>query len=103
MTIQHVKRIVEISSNIGRSCEVCYRWIGHGSTGGALAESVNHYLDAHGYHLLHVGTQSEEGVDGKVWHHTVAILGYEPPPRPVHSALADFPEEQARDEHDVGG
>jgi hypothetical protein len=72
-----VKRTTEVSSNISRGCEHC----GH-SIGGEdnVADSINHYIEAHGYRLLHVGPQTHVGHDGKPYHTTVAVLGHDDPP-----------------------
>lgn len=72
-----VKRTTEVSSNISGGCEHC----GHGVGGeDKVADSINHYIEKHGYRLLHVGTQSNVGQDGKPYHTTVAVLGHENPP-----------------------
>ena len=36
---------------------------------------VNHYLQEHGYKLLHVGQETSNDMDGNPWQETVAILG----------------------------
>ncbi|HXT69381.1 MAG TPA: hypothetical protein VN700_06490 [Vicinamibacterales bacterium] len=66
-----ITNVVEISSNIGRGCQHCDQFVGLEK----FAESITHYITKHGYRLLHVGTQSELGDDGKPLHHTVAIVG----------------------------
>lgn len=41
---------------------------------GSFDEVVSHYLEDHGYHLLHIGTQSTK-TDRGLSHDTVVILG----------------------------
>lgn len=65
-----VNHVVHISTNIGVSCEHCSESIGVDR----FAESINHYINKHGYKLLHVGQETSEGSDG-LWHHSVAVLG----------------------------
>jgi hypothetical protein len=65
-----IKHVVHISTNIGTSCEHCNEHVG----AERFPESINHYIQQHGYQLLHVGTESAWGDDG-VWHNTVAVLG----------------------------
>ncbi len=40
-----------------------------------LAESINHYIEMHGYKLLHVGTETIHDDQGEPWHTTVSVLG----------------------------
>lgn len=68
-----MKHIVKVSTNIGESCEHCSEQVGVGN----FTSGVNHYMDAHGYKLLHVGQESEHSPDGGLWHSTVAVLGKE--------------------------
>jgi hypothetical protein len=96
--IENVKRTTHISTNIGRSCEHCECGVGAGAaptqSDGDIATSINHYIDIHGYTLLHVGTETSEGRDGKLWHHTVALLGHDNPPpiRPLPEIAVEQPE-----------
>lgn len=79
--MENVKRTVEISSNIGQGCDHCDEWVGASMRGnGGVATSINHYIEAHGYKLLHVGSQTSRDDEGKPWHSTVAILGHDDPP-----------------------
>jgi|ERR1043166_2927009 hypothetical protein len=79
MDITTVKRTTTVSSNIGRGCEHCGASIGSDRDDG-ITQSINHYINDHGYKLLHVGTETHHGPDGKPWHHTVAVLGHDKPP-----------------------
>ena len=66
--LQHV---VHISTNIEKPCEHCTIQVG----GERLADSINHYIEQHGYKLLHVGTETGIDMNGNTSHSTVAILG----------------------------
>lgn len=68
-----VKHVTYISSNIGRTCEHCttFGWVGMEK----VAESINHYIQDHGYRLLHVGAETSRDLEGNPAHHTVAVLG----------------------------
>lgn len=35
---------------------------------------VNHYIHERGYRLRHVGQETDEDNQGRLWHHTVAVL-----------------------------
>jgi len=66
-----IKHVVHISTNIGTRCAHCRESIG----GERFAESINHYIGAHGYKLLHVGTETSHASEGGLWHSTVAVVG----------------------------
>lgn len=66
-----ITHVVHISTNIGKSCEHCDASVGLDR----FAESVNHYIDQHGYKLLHVGAETGQNLDGNLWNSTVAVLG----------------------------
>jgi hypothetical protein len=68
---KNVKHVVYISTNIGTGCDHCRTSIGLDK----FAESTNHYIEQHGYKLLHVGTETGYDSDAKPWHSTVAVLG----------------------------
>ena len=70
-----VKHVVHISTNIGKSCEHCSAHIGATADDHELGESINHYIETHGYKLLHVGTETSHDANGNPWHSTVAVLG----------------------------
>ena len=46
-----------------------------------IADSINHFIEIHGYQLLHVGTQTSHSREGGVSHATVAVLGADEPTR----------------------
>jgi hypothetical protein len=88
--IQDVKHTVEVSSDVGRGCEHCDYRIGYQDPNTKdLAHSINHYMEQHGYRLLHVGTRTAESPDGKLWHITTAILGHDNPPAQDHGPTPD--------------
>jgi len=62
--------VVHIDTAISKGCEHCNFSIG----GDRLAESVNHYIEQHGYKLLHVGSETI-GDSSTPWQTTVAIVG----------------------------
>ena len=64
------KHIVHIDTNISKGCEHCHFSIG----GDRFAESVNHYIEEHGYKLLHIG-QETTGDASAPWQTTVAVVG----------------------------
>jgi hypothetical protein len=72
-----VERVIQINTNSGRSCPVC-RAVTIG--GDEFELGINHLLQEHGGRLLHVGTQSEGGDDGKPWHFPCAVVGFEVDP-----------------------
>jgi hypothetical protein len=66
-----INHVVYISTNIGTTCEHCDTSIGIDN----YANSINHYIKAHGYKLLHVGTETGEDYQGNPHHSTIAIVG----------------------------
>ena len=66
-----IEHVVHISTNIGSCCEHCSERVG----ADRFAESVNHYIEKHGYRLLHMGSECDTASNGKPCHHTVAVLG----------------------------
>lgn len=40
-----------------------------------FSDAVNHFLNAHGFKLLHVGTQSSFSDTGEIVHDVIAVLG----------------------------
>jgi hypothetical protein len=73
-----IRHVVHISTNVSTSCEHCDKSI----SSDFFDESVNHYIDKHGYKLLHVGQETTPDDQGKSWHSTVAVLGTERPVKP---------------------
>ncbi len=77
-----VKRVAYLNSSAGRCCEHCDRGVGLLSPEAKdISDAINHYIQAHGYKLLHIGTESSRDHEGALCHSTVAILGAENPPQ----------------------
>lgn len=71
-----IKHTVHLSTNIGKACEHCSESVGGASLDiPKLAESINHYIEKHGYRLLHVGTETTEDDRGNPHQTTVAVVG----------------------------
>lgn len=69
--MEDAKGVVTVSTNIGTGCKECDMFIdGTNDFDGG----VNHYIQEHGYKLLHVGTETSHGDEG-YWSSTVAVLG----------------------------
>ncbi len=68
---ENVQHVVHISTDVVRGCEHCSELIG----GDNFAKSVNHYIEQHGYKLLHTGSEWGRDMDGESCQHTVAVLG----------------------------
>ena len=64
------QHVVQINTTVSPGCEHCFHQTARDWD--ALAEVINHYIEEHGYTLLHVGQQN--GPQGP-WHNTVAVLG----------------------------
>ena len=75
ITAAGIQYVTYVSTNIGRSCEHCGYEIGYSTGRHDLADSINHYIQKHGYKLLHVGTETSHDDHGKPWHSTDAVLG----------------------------
>ncbi len=65
------KHIVQISTGNSNGCEICHF---HKPVDG-FSKMVNHYIEEHGYKLLHVGTETDLGPNDVPWHNTVAVVG----------------------------
>ena len=69
-SLSDIQQVVQLSSSsIGVPCKHCGPIRSNG-----FASEIDHYIQKHGYRLLHVGQQTEEGTDGP-WQTTVAVLG----------------------------
>jgi hypothetical protein len=66
-----VTHVVHISTSARRGCAECDQLI----YGKHLDWAINHYIENHGYRLLHVGTETGRDDDGNLLHSTVAVLG----------------------------
>ena len=63
---------VQVSTDVHQLCQVCRAEVPSAEN---IANWINHYIDAHGYRLLHVGQQSTMDFEGKPYQTTVAVLG----------------------------
>lgn len=66
-----INHVVHISTDEGKSCEHCDFRVGLEN----FAESINHYINDHGYKLLHVGQESSRDFEGNPFQLTAATLG----------------------------
>ena len=70
-----VNSIVKISTNLGETCKHCTFSIGAWSNGDNFAASIEHYINEHGYKLLHVGSETDRDDEGPPWQSTIAVVG----------------------------
>ena len=70
--IADIAHVVHLSTDIGKSCEVCGESLLNRMED--IASQINHYL-GHGFLLLHVGPQTSHSNEGLPWHSTVAVVG----------------------------
>jgi hypothetical protein len=66
-----IKHTVRIRSNDETGCEHCITLFAVED----WAKAVNHYIEKHGYTLIHVGTETDHDSEGRPCHYTVAVLG----------------------------
>jgi len=66
-----IKHTVHISTVKETGCEHCVAMFERGD----FANAVNHYIEKHGYTLIHVGTETEHDSEGRPCDSTVAVLG----------------------------
>jgi hypothetical protein len=73
--MEDIKQVVKISTDetlTSQKCVVCAIPVGLDR----LEKSINHYIQEHGYKLLHVGTETAKSNEGNgLYYSTVAILG----------------------------
>ena len=66
-----ISHVVRINTNEPSRCEHCdFKIDSHN-----FAESINHYLEQHGYSVLHIGTESVMTDRDEPYHTSVAMLG----------------------------
>jgi hypothetical protein len=71
--MKETTHIIHISTDGGTRCKLC----GPQADLVFFDKLINHYIEQHGYKLLHVGTEtSREKMEGKLYHSTVAVLGH---------------------------
>ena len=76
--LTEIQKTVQLSSAIGKSCEECSAE--HSpeflfSDPEDVGAQVSHYIEAHGYQLLHIGQQTGRDQAGHPWQTTVAVVG----------------------------
>ena len=74
----HILRTVQLSSAIGKPCEECPPGESPDfldSNPDDVAAQISHYMEVHGYELIHVGQQTGRDQAGNPWQTTVAIVG----------------------------
>ena len=74
LQISEITHVVELSSNrVYGHCKLCQSAIRQGND--LLDMEINHYIEKHGYRLIHVGTQSQVDRLGRLISVTVALMG----------------------------
>ncbi|KTC95508.1 hypothetical protein [Legionella feeleii] len=69
--LSKINNTIKLSSNYSDGvCKDCSLSIRNG-----LDEMMNHYLQQHGYVILHIGAESERDFDHSLLTHTIVILG----------------------------
>ena len=76
--LDDIQKTVQLSSAVGKSCEECgpeespeFLF----SDPEDVGAQVSHYIESHGYQLLHVGQQTGRDQAGHPWQTTVAVVG----------------------------
>lgn len=64
--------VVKLSSDISSGCKYCSEFEAFNK---GIDEVANHYIDKHGFDLLHIGQESSNDNDGKPWQSTIIMLG----------------------------
>ncbi len=64
-----ISHVVQLNSDYGKPCEHCSFPIGSD-----LSAFINHYINEHGYKLLHVGQETARA-EGNLFQLTVALVG----------------------------
>jgi hypothetical protein len=68
--MRKIKHVVRVSTITETGCEHCTAFFGMDD----FPKAVNHYIEKHGYALIHVGTETTNDSEGRPWHSTVALL-----------------------------
>lgn len=79
--MQDIKNVIQIMSGIiDGGCDHCHDEIKSFPIMGVCDEyhtnKVNHYVQKHGYKILHVGQYTDTEVDGGLWHGVIFVLGH---------------------------
>ena len=76
--LTHILKTVQLSSAIGKPYEECaaedspdFLYANPEDVGA----QVSHYMEVHGYELLHIGQQTGRDQAGNPWQTTVALVG----------------------------
>jgi hypothetical protein len=69
-SIEDIKHIIHISTRFSQHCEHCDKF---GSMSSDLA--VNHYIENHGYKLLHIGAETQQNEAGDFFNCTAFVIG----------------------------
>jgi hypothetical protein len=78
METKDARHVISLTNYEWTGCEYCRERMSED-----FAPRVNHYLEAHGCTLLHMGPITTHDDEGKPWHGVAAVLGSDviPPPR----------------------
>ena len=74
MAFEDYKHVVEIMTHVFSPCEECDGGP-RATSDPSVADRVNHYVQEHGYRLVHLGEDTHTGYNGERRAHTVAIVG----------------------------
>jgi hypothetical protein len=77
--MENIKRTTEVLSGLSRICEHCGQPIVE-SNSHSVTDGINHYIEMHGYRLLHLSAHTQPNEGGQPRHGEVAILGHDDPP-----------------------
>ncbi len=70
--IKETKHTIYLSSNVEGLCKICGCKINDYD---GLSGKINHFIEEHGYKLLHIGQETSLDHKGNPWQSTVAIVG----------------------------
>lgn len=75
--LNEMQHVIGLSSDVHSACQECSDWIGARSdfTVASVAEAANHYVQAHGYRIVHVGQETGQDNEGRPHQHTVIVVG----------------------------
>lgn len=74
--MSEIQHVIAISSDIHTGCQECNEWKNPSEfSGSAAAEKANHYVQAHGYRILHIGQETGTDNEGRPHQNTVIIVG----------------------------
>jgi hypothetical protein len=91
MSLSDVKQVTRVSSSVGEPCPFCDGGASMSDRDGTvfLVNQVNHLIEAHGFHVLHVGQETEWTEDGDIAQYTIAVLGTNDPVPEADRSEAD--------------